>query len=251
MTAGVGYAGAFAGGLVSFLSPCVLPIVPAYLSLITGLDVTADDIDQPRARLVRIGRDTGLFVAGFSAVFIALGLAATSVGQMLTRHQATLTRIAGLTVLAFALFLAGSFVLGLPWLYQERRWHPNLDRFGSLAAPVAGVAFGFGWTPCIGPILGSVLAVAGTAGSTGHGATLLTAYSAGLGLPFLATGLLYARVVGALGWVRRHQVGITVTAALFMAGFGLLLTLDRLTWVTSQLQAAARHVGLERLVFLG
>jgi cytochrome c-type biogenesis protein len=104
---------------VSFLSPCVLPIVPAYLSLITGLDV-AVDAGERRGRLLRIDRDTGLFVGGFSAVFIGLGLAATSVGRLLTRHQALLTRIAGLTVLAFALFLAGSLVLRLPWLYQNR-----------------------------------------------------------------------------------------------------------------------------------
>jgi cytochrome c-type biogenesis protein len=250
VSAEVGYAAAFAGGVVSFLSPCVLPIVPAYLSLITGLDVTAES-DAPRARLARISRDTGLFIAGFSAVFIALGLAATSAGRLLARHQEVLTRVAGLVVLAFALFLAGSLVLRLPWLYQERRWHPNLNRLGPFAAPVAGVAFGLGWTPCIGPVLGSVLAVASTQGSATRGAALLAAYSAGLGLPFLATGLLYARVVGALTWVRRHAAGITVAAALTMAGFGVLLTLDRLTWVTSQLQTAARHVGLERLVFLG
>ena len=247
---GVGYLAAFGGGVVSFLSPCVLPIVPAYLSVITGLDVA--EIERGgRRQLASIARDTSLFIAGFATVFIALGLTATSLGHALVANQTTITRVSGLLVLGFALFILGSLVLRSPWLYQEKRFHPNLSRFGPFAAPIAGAAFGFGWTPCIGPILGSVLAVAATEGDAAQGATLLGVYSAGLGLPFLVTGLAFGRLTATFGWVKRHFTAITIASATSLAFFGVLLTLNRLTWVTSQLQTALGHVGLRRLVFLG
>jgi cytochrome c-type biogenesis protein len=246
----VRYAVAFGGGVVSFLSPCVLPLVPVYLSLITGLDV-AEVTGPARPQALRVGRDTGAFIAGFTAVFVALGLTATATGRLLIRNQAAITRVAGLVVLTLALFLAGSLVLKLPWLYRERGPHPDLSRYGPFAAPVAGVAFGFGWTPCIGPVLGSILAVAATRGHEVEGATLLAAYSAGLGVPFLAAGLAYARLAGVFGWAQRHAAGLVLASALVLAGFGVLLTLDRLTWTTSQLQALLHRVGLARPISLG
>jgi cytochrome c-type biogenesis protein len=233
-----GYAAAFAGGVVSFLSPCVLPIVPPYLSLITGLDV-AQLRSGGRIHLSQILRQTALFIGGFSAVFIGLGLSATSVGRVLAEHQNTLTRVSGLVVLAMALYLLVSLVMRVPVLDREARFHPRLARYGSFAAPVAGAAFGFGWTPCIGPVLASVLAVAATQSDAAQGGLLLTAYSLGLAVPFLATGLAYGRLLGVFGWVRQHTVGVTVTSAVLMAGFGVLLALDQLTWVTSQLQNLA------------
>ncbi len=248
--AGVTYVAAFAGGLVSFLSPCVLPIVPGYLALVTGLDV-ADLRDEPERHVARIVRDTSLFIAGFSAVFIVLGLSATALGQTAFRNHILLTRVSGLVVLAMALFLAGSLVLQAPWLYQEKRFQPNPSRFGPLAAPVAGIAFGFGWTPCIGPVLGSVLAVAGSQGRAWEGASLLAVYSLGLGVPFLVTGLALGRLAGTFDWVKRHFTALILVSSVSLAFFGVLLTLNRLTWVTSQLQQALRDVGLGRLVNLG
>jgi cytochrome c-type biogenesis protein len=150
-----------------------------------------------------------------------------------------------------ALFLLGSLVVRAPWLYQERRFHPDLSRFGPLAAPVAGVAFGFGWTPCIGPVLTSILAIAATQGGVGRGGLLLAVYSAGLGIPFLAAGLAFGRVTGAFRWVKRHFTGITAASATSLAAFGVILALDRLVWVTTQLQQAFDAVGLGRLVELG
>jgi cytochrome c-type biogenesis protein len=247
---GVGYAAAFAGGLVSFLSPCVLPVVPPYLSLITGLDV-AQLRQGGRIHLGQVTRQTALFVGGFSAVFVTLGLSATVVGRTLARHQAVLTRVSGLVVLAMALFLLASLVMRVPILDREARFHPKLSRYGSFAAPVAGAAFGFGWTPCIGPVLASVLAVAATQGDAVEGGLLLAAYSLGLAVPFLATGLLYGKLLGVIAWVRRHTVGVTVASALLMAGFGGLVAFDRLTWITSQLQGAATAVGLDPFVSLG
>ncbi|MEX0664476.1 MAG: cytochrome c biogenesis protein CcdA [Acidimicrobiia bacterium] len=246
----VTYLAAFGGGIVSFASPCVLPLVPAYLSMVTGLEVS--EIEEPsRRHLGRVARDTGLFVAGFSAVFILLGITATGVGQFFARNQLLLTRISGAMVLAFALFLTGSLILRAPWLYGEKRFQPQLSRFGPYAAPVAGAAFGFGWTPCIGPVLGSVLAVASTRDGAGRGAALLAVYSLGLGLPFLAAGLALGRMSRTFAWVKRHFTAITLTSAISLAIFGTLLVLDRLRWLTSQLQSALRGLGLDALVNLG
>ena len=247
---GVGYAAAFGGGVVSFLSPCVLPLVPAYLSIVTGLEV-AEIREGGRRHSLRIARDTGLFIAGFSTVFILLGLSATALGGALVRNQATLTRVSGLVVLAMALFVLASLVVRAPWLYAEKRFHPRVSRFGPFAAPVAGAAFAFGWTPCIGPVLGSVLALAARSGEATRGASLLAAYSLGLAVPFMATGLAFGRLTRAFGWVKRHFTAITAVSALSLAFFGVLLTLNRLTWVTSQIQSAMRAVGLDGFVSLG
>src|SRR5260370_4337155 len=232
--AGVGYLAAFGGGVVSFASPCVLPLVPAYLSIVTGLEIS--EIEQgPRRHLWLIARDTGLFIAGFAAVFVMLGVSATALGQTLVARQALITRVSGLLVLAFALFIAGSLVLRSPLLYQERRFHPRLSRYGPLAAPIAGMAFGFGWTPCIGPVLGSVLAIAATQARAVQGALLLAAYSLGLGVPFLATARACRRMAGAFRWGKRDSAAITIASACALGLLGVLLTLNRLTWVTSQL----------------
>ena len=248
--ANVTYLAAFGGGVVSFASPCVLPLVPAYLSIVTGLDV-AEVRQGTREHLLRVARDTGLFVAGFSAVFVLLGLSATTVGRTVFRNKVALTRASGVVVVAMALFLLSSLVLRSPWLYQEKRFHPSPSRFGPLAAPVAGAAFAFGWTPCIGPVLTSVLAVASTQRKAAQGAALLGLYSLGLGVPFLATGLAFGRLAGAFGWVKTHFTVLTATAATALAGFGVLLTLNRLAWVTSQLQRGLDLVGLHRLITLG
>lgn len=250
MTETVTFAAAFGAGMVSFLSPCVLPIVPGYLSMVTGLEIAEIEAGE-RHHLARIARDTGLFIAGFTTVFVLLGVTATSVGQTLLRNQGLLTRVSGVVVLTMALFILGGMVLKAPWLYGEKRFHPDLSRFGPFAAPVAGVAFGFGWTPCIGPVLTSILAIAGQQGSPGRGGVLLAVYSLGLGLPFLAVGLGFGRVSGGLGWVRRHFDAVTVVSALSLAAFGVILTLNRLSWVTLQIQSGAEAVGLDFLVELG
>ena len=247
----VGYFTAFAGGVVSFLSPCVLPIVPGYLSMVTGLDVTEIEQGPAGHQLGRIARDTGLFIAGFTVVFVLLQLTTTAVGQAVFRNRVVLTRISGVVLVLMALFLAGSLVLKAPWLYQEKRFHPSASRFGPFAAPIAGAAFGFGWTPCLGPILTSVLAVAASQDEVVRGTFLLVAYSAGLGVPFLATGLAFGRVAGALRWVRRHFTGLTLASALVLGLFGVVLALNRLTWVTSRLQEGLQAVGLGRLIELG
>lgn len=244
------FALAFGGGLISFASPCVLPVVPGYLSVITGLDF-AELQESKRSNSLVVLRDTSLFVLGFGSVFVLLGLSATTLGQFIFDQQILLTRVSGALVLAMALFMLGSVYLQAPWLYREMAFHPQLGRYGRAAPTVAGAAFGFGWTPCIGPVLTSVLAIAATSGRATTGGALLAVYTLGLGLPFLATGLLMGRLGGGMSWVKSHLQHIVVGSSLFMAGFGVLLISNKLIWITTQLQAFLRSIGLEWLVNLG
>lgn len=241
---------AFGGGLVSFLSPCVLPIVPGYVGLVSGLSI-AEMREGGAATRARVVRSTLLFVLGFTAVFVALGLSATAVGAQLLDHKVGVTRALGVFVLAMALYLAGSQVLRAPGMYREVRFHPMVSRLGVGAAPAAGAAFGFGWTPCIGPVLSTVLAVGGREGDAVQATLLLVTYSAGLGVPFLAVGLALGRLTGPLAWFRRHGVAVTLASSATLAVFGVLLILDRLWWVTVQLTRVLDAAGLDGLVSLG
>jgi len=240
---------AFGGGIVSFLSPCVLPIVPGYLSLVTGLSVAELREGDPKW-YSRIAVNTGLFFLGFTVVFVSLFLLTWSFSEVVFRNQETLTRVSGVLLILMALYLAGSQLLTAPSLYGEARFHPHLERFGPFAAPVAGAAFGLGWTPCIGPVLGSVLTVAAREGGA-RGVSLLIAYSIGLGVPFLIVGLALGRLTGVLAWFRRHGRAITLVSAALLGAFGVVLLLDRLPWVTARLSEAMRDVGLDRIVTLG
>ena len=244
------YLAAFGGGVVSFLSPCVLPLVPGYLSVVTGLDIaTLEGDTSPHTR--RIVGTTAMFIAGFGTVFVLLGMTASSVGQTLRAHQQILTRVSGALMLAMALFLLGSLFLRAPWLYQEKRFHPQLGRFGAAAPVVAGAAFAFGWSPCTGPIYGSILGIAANQHRVWAGGTLLVVYSLGLGLPFLLTGLLLGRLGGALGWVKRHFVLIVGGSAVVIGAFGLLLMFDELSRLSIHLQTWLTDAHLEWLVQLG
>jgi cytochrome c-type biogenesis protein len=201
-----------------------------------------------RARIVR---DTALFVAGFSAVFVLLGLSVTSLGNALFRNQDLLTRVSGGLVVAMGVFLLATQMVFRPWLQQERRFHPKLERLGPLAAPVAGAAFGFGWTPCIGPVLASVLAVASSRANVGEGGALLAVYSLGLGVPFLLTGLAFGKLTGGFDWLIRHVRSVNIGAAALMVAFGLLLVSGKFTVVTADLRNVLDAVGLGQLIDLG
>lgn len=244
------YLAAFGGGVVSFLSPCVLPLVPGYLSMVTGLDIaTLEGGASKHAR--RVVGTTCLFVAGFGTVFVLLGLTAASIGQPLREHQGTLTRVSGAVMLAMALFLLGSLFLRAPWLYQEKRFYPQLGRFGAAAPLVAGAAFGFGWSPCLGPILGSILGIAASQQRVWAGASLLAVYSLGLGLPFLIAGLALNRAAGAMRWTRRHTPVIVVGSALVLGAFGILLMFDQLSRLSGDLIRALDRANLDWMVNLG
>src|SRR5919112_1257983 len=226
------YALAFSAGVVSFASPCVLPLVPVYLSVTSGLGVT--DLARPSRRTaVAVTRGASLFILGFSAVFIMLGLSATALGGLLLRHQAPITRVAGVVVLVMAAGMLVGTSTRAAWMSREWRFHlGSLSRHQVWAPPVTGAAFAFGWTPCIGPVLGSVLAIAATQDGVLRGGALLATYSAGLAVPLLLTGLVFHRAVGPMRWSRRHARAVTRSMATVLAVYGLLLVSDRLAWLT-------------------
>jgi cytochrome c-type biogenesis protein len=223
---------AFGAGVLSFVSPCVLPLVPGYLSLMSGLTGAelADARGEAQRRLLR---STLLFVGGFSIVFVALGATASAVGDVLFDHKQVLNRVMGVIVIAMGLFLAG---VASPRLLQaEKRFHVAPSKLGPGAAPVMGVAFAFGWTPCIGPVLSGVLTLAATGDTVWKGAFLLLVYSLGLGVPFVISGLGLARLESTFGWVKRHYRIINFVSGSLLVIFGVLLLTNRLTRIASVL----------------
>src|SRR5512143_1211234 len=185
----VGVAIAFGAGLASFLSPCVLPLIPSYITFITRM--TLDDVQRPR-RLAFI--HALLFVFAFSLIFLALGASATLLGRLLVTYRAWISRVGGLLVLAFGLYLLGIFKVGI--FARERRFHVTDKPLGYLGTVIVGIAFGAGWTPCIGPILGGILTYTATQDSLLRGISLLFAYSMGLALPFFLAAVAIERFLG-------------------------------------------------------
>ena len=222
----VGWLVAFSAGLVSFLSPCVAPLVPGYLSYISGVSV--QDLNgnrQSPRKTVHILASCLLFVAGFSLVFVLLGASASMFGDLLQEYRRPLNRAAGVVMVLMGVFLIG--LIRVPQLYRERRFHLAGRSFGRGGTVLLGMAFAFGWTPCVGPILASILFYAGTAETAFRGALLLLIYSLGLGVPFVLTGLGFSRAMGALGWVKRHHGVINAVSGSLLVGVGLLFLTDR------------------------
>ena len=240
----VGFVVAFGAGVVSFLSPCVLPLVPSYLSMMSGVG-TADlaDASQPDRR--RLLRSTVLFVAGFTLVFAVLEATASGLGQTLRSHQLVLDRVAGAVIIAAGLLFAG--VVKPSWLMRERRFHVSPARYGEWAAPVMGMAFAFGWTPCIGPILGAVLTLASDSRTLGRGEAMLVAYSFGLGVPFIAAGVAFGRLTGVLRFARVHLRAINMVSGLLLAGLGVLLLTGDLHLLSTGFSDILQAIGLGRL----
>lgn len=215
---------AFGGGLLAFLSPCVLPLLPGYLGLMSGYSVT--ELREGEASRSRMLRTTLLFVLGFTVVFVAAGALATSVSNFITGNQTTINRVAGAVVVVFGIVMIGmSFtnrgVFG--FLARERRLEVRPSRLGNWAPPVMGVAFGFGWSPCIGTILSGVLAVASTQETVGQGMALLFVFSMGMGVPFVLAGLGVDRALRGVKTMGRWLRPINVTGGVLMTGFGVLL----------------------------
>lgn len=216
---------AFGGGLVSFLSPCTLPLLPGYLSYISGLG--ADEIEASAHRAKLVGAAI-LFVLGFSLVFVSIGATASYIGAAVLPHRPILTKIAGVFIIAMALVMMGA--LRIPLLYQERRFHLPHE-FGPWGAFPLGMAFAFGWSPCIGPVLGSIYVAAATEGSAQRGAVLLFIYALGLGLPFLLVALFAERIFSSLTWFKAHFQAINVSGGAILMAMGVFLFLGRWTEV--------------------
>lgn len=206
---------ALLGGLVSFFSPCVLPLVPGYLSYVTGVAGT----DLAEARRGRMVAGASLFVLGFTAVFVSSGALFGYFGTTLLENQGVLSKVLGVLMI-----LMGVFFMGLmPWMTQrEFRFHKK-PATGLVGAPVLGALFGIGWTPCIGPTLASVLTLSSQQGSAGRGAILTVAYCLGLGVPFVLAAVAFRKALGAFGWVKRHYVWVMRVGGSMMIVTGLLL----------------------------
>ena len=205
---------ALVAGLVSFFSPCVVPLLPGYLSYATGLS----GVDLENARRGRMVLGSLLFVLGFSFVFVMLGTLSGALGEWLFVYTRQIS-----VALGFFTILVGVAFIGLvPWLQRDVRVH-RVPAVGLAAAPLLGVLFGLGWTPCIGPTLSAVQALALHEGTAARGAMLSVAYSLGLGIPFLVAGLAFRRTLGAVKWVRRHQVWVTRIGGMMLIVVGVLL----------------------------
>lgn len=235
MDSNVSLIAAFAAGFLSFISPCVLPLIPGYISFVSGVSVEELRGDSPPATSrLQIFVTSLAFVIGFSLVFIALGASATAIGKFIFAKLPLLSKIAGGVLIVFGLHTMGVFRLA--FLDTEKRVHAQRKPAGPLGAMLVGVAFAFGWTPCIGPILGGILAIAGSRNSVGEGITLLAVYSLGLGIPFLLTSLAINRFFGAAKRIRKYYHAIELTSGALLVLIGVLIFTGQLTLIVRFLQ---------------
>jgi len=240
---------AFGAGILSFISPCVLPLIPGYLSFISGLSLdemrgtsagggAAVAVAAPPAVRRQVILASLAFIVGFSIVFVALGASASAIGQYVMSRLTLLGRIAGAVVIVFGLHTMG--ILRIEWLYQEKRVQaPQKRPEGFIGAALVGMAFAFGWTPCLGPILAGILAVAATQETVGHGVRLLLAYSIGLGVPFFAAALAINRFFAAFARIRHHYHKVELVSGGLLVAIGVLIFTNRFTviaqWLTPYL----------------
>lgn len=218
-TQGIGLAVAFIAGLLSFLSPCVLPLIPSYVTFITGM--TLDELTTQERNRRRVLVHGILFIAGFTLVFVTLGASATFLGSLFNYASRWVERVGGVLLIVFGLYLLGA--LRLPGATREWRMHLSDKPLGYLGTVLVGITFGAGWTPCIGPILGGILTMAATRASVGEGVGLLLVYSAGLAIPFLAAALLLDRFLGGarrigpwFPWISRFSGALLIVVGIMM-----------------------------------
>lgn len=226
---------AFSAGLLSFVSPCVLPLVPSYISYITGLSVEQLTDASERSKFKKaIIVNALIFIAGFSAVFIAFGASASFIGQMLITYQDHIRRIGGLLIVIFGLYLLG--ILNINFLKMEHRFQFRNRPVGYLGSFLIGVAFAAGWTPCVGPVLGTILLYASTTDSLWNGVMLLTSYSLGLGLPLFLTALGVDRFLAYFKQARAYLWGVSTVSGVLLVVVGVMIYANSLTMITSFLE---------------
>lgn len=219
---------AFLAGLVSFLSPCVLPLVPGYISIISGSSLDQLKAQEKDSSLFRtVLMNSILFIVGFSITFIALGASATWIGQILVSKMRLLGQLAGLVLIVFGIHLTG--LIKINALYKDKRFHNVQKPRGLLGALVLGLAFAFGWTPCIGPILAGILTIASTKQTVAEGMFLLAIYSAGLGIPFLLTSLALNQFLAFYGRFKKHFHAVEVVSGALVIAVGVLILTNSLS----------------------
>ncbi len=231
---------AFAVGFVSFISPCVLPLVPGYLSAVSGVSLT--DMREGERTLRRILLPALVFCLAFTVVFVALGMTATSLGSVLQDGRGTLDKVAGAVIVAL-----GVFFLLTPFVDRlNREWRPEslISRAGSGGPLVAGAAFAFAWTPCVGPTLGSILTAASVSDTVAQGGVLLLFYSLGLAVPFLLTAVAFTRATSAFRWLRDRYLIVTAVSGVVLIAMGILLLTGELTRLNIEAQQALDSIGL-------
>jgi cytochrome c-type biogenesis protein len=229
---------AFAVGFVSFISPCVLPLVPGYLSAVSGVTLS----ELQRGERANVWMPALVFCLSFTVVFVALGMTATGLGSTLQDSRDTLDIVAGVIIVALGiLFVVTPFVPRL-----NREWRPDvlISRAGSGGPLIAGAAFAFAWTPCVGPTLGAILTAASTKNTVGEGALLLAFYSAGLAVPFMLTAVAFTRATEAFRWLRDRWTIVTALSGIVLIAMGVLLLTGELTRLNGEAQQALDSIGL-------
>jgi len=221
---------AFGAGLLSFISPCVLPIVPGYLSFISG--VSLEELQEKKSKIVnRVFLNSLFFVLGFSVVFIALGASATIVYSFLINYTHIISKVAGVLIFVLGLHFLGLFKI--KWLNYEKRFHVGSKQLGMVGSFFVGFAFAFGWTPCIGPILAGILAIAAAEETVGRGITLLAFYSAGLAVPFLLTALAFNKFLSVSNRIKKHFRIVEIVGGVFLVVIGFLIFTNSLGYLSS------------------
>lgn len=226
------YIGALIAGLLSFLSPCVLPLMPSYLSFITG--ISFEDLqnatNKKKIQMLTL-KNSLFFILGFSLVFISLGASSSVIGRLFVSYQEWIRIIGGVVIIFFGLFVAGFFQMN--FLQRDKRFHLSGKPTGYLGSVVVGTAFAAGWTPCIGPILGTILLYASAQGSTLYGVKLLSMYSLGLAIPFLFASLAFNSFLIYSKKIRKYMKFIMLASGILLIAFGILLLTNKLTLLTS------------------
>lgn len=231
---------AFGAGLLSFLSPCVLPLIPSYITFITGLSL--DDVQNARRTALVHGT---LFVLGFTLIFLAMGATATVLGQSLLQYRDWISRVGGVVIIIFGLYLLG--VLNIGFMSRERRFHVADKPVGYLGTMFVGIAFGAGWTPCLGPILGTILIYTGSQADLAKGMWLLLAYSMGLAVPFLLSAVAIDRFSSFFQRMRKQMVWVSRISGVVMIAIGVLLVTNYFTILASWLTTITPEFLLERI----
>jgi cytochrome c-type biogenesis protein len=219
-----GWALAFGAGILSFLSPCMAPLVPGYLSFVSGVSV--QDIQRgDRLAMTKVLGASLLFILGFTLVFVMMGTSASFVASFVELHRRLLYQVAGGVMVVMGILVTG--LVRIPLLYQERRLNLTADSLGAAGPIVLGMAFAFAWTPCVGPILAAILFYASATETAGRGGLLLFVYSLGMAVPFILSAMAFSRGIGILNWVRRHYAVISALSGAILIGVGVLFLTER------------------------